>query len=135
MWTSSQFDQYLKKVRKASNGEFDIFETMIVPQLKKGCIASILATRDSVVQNEPLLSHEVFGYDFMVDTSFNVWLIEVNSSPSMEYSSPITERMVKEVLPNLAEVVKEQEVWLTQKKDWDLGVGARIGKFELIYNN
>jgi tubulin monoglycylase TTLL3/8 len=40
----------------------------------------------------------------MVDTSFNVWLIEVNSSPSMEYSSPITEKMVKEVLPNLAEI-------------------------------
>jgi tubulin monoglycylase TTLL3/8 len=40
----------------------------------------------------------------MVDTSSNVWLLEVNSSPSMEYSSPITNRMVKEVLHNLAEM-------------------------------
>jgi tubulin monoglycylase TTLL3/8 len=32
----------------------------------------------------------MFGYDFMVDTSLNVWLIEVNSSPAMDYSSPIT---------------------------------------------
>ena len=29
----------------------------------------------------------MFGYDFMVDDNFNVWLIEVNSSPSMDYST------------------------------------------------
>lgn len=27
---------------------------------------------------------EFFGYDFMVDENLKVWLIEVNSSPSME---------------------------------------------------
>ena len=53
-----------------------------------------MASRESVIQNEPLISHEIFGYDFMVDTSLNVWLIEVNSSPSMEYSSPVTQKMV-----------------------------------------
>ena len=45
----------------------------------------------------------------MVDTSYNVWLIEVNSSPSMEYSSPITQRMVKEGLSNISDIVAEQE--------------------------
>jgi tubulin monoglycylase TTLL3/8 len=55
------------------------------------------------------LSHEVFGYDFMVDTTLNVWLLEVNSSPSMEYSSAITERMVREVLWNLADLSVAQE--------------------------
>ena len=84
-----------------------LFEEKIIPQIKKGVIASLMAARDSVVQNENFVSHEIFGYDFMVDTNMNVWLLEVNSSPSMEYSSPITERMVKEVLPNIAELVLE----------------------------
>ena len=29
----------------------------------------------------------MFGYDFMVDDKNKVWLIEVNSSPAMDYST------------------------------------------------
>jgi D-alanine-D-alanine ligase-like ATP-grasp enzyme len=31
----------------------------------------------------------MFGYDFMVDDKNGVWLIEVNSSPAMDYSTVI----------------------------------------------
>ena len=64
----------------------------------------------------------------MVDTNLNVWLLEVNSSPSMEYSSSITERMVKEVLYNLADIANAQ---LTES---GFKIGDHNGKFELIYN-
>ena len=32
-------------------------------------------------------SFEFLGYDFMVDEDLKVWLIEVNSSPSMDLST------------------------------------------------
>lgn len=41
----------------------------------------------------------------MVDLDLNVWLIEVNMSPSMEYSTPITEKLVKKVLTDIPRVI------------------------------
>lgn len=32
---------------------------------------------------------EIFGYDFIVDEDFKVWLIEVNTNPCIELSSPL----------------------------------------------
>lgn len=108
MWYSRQFEAYLQALGHASGGGkgaplgsqaasaySNPYRDRIEPQLKKGVISSILAARDSITQNERFLSHEMFGYDFMVDTNMNVWLIEVNSSPSMDYSSPVTENLVK----------------------------------------
>ena len=41
----------------------------------------------------------------MVDDNYNVWLIEVNSSPTMEYSTKITKKLVKSVMKDTAKVL------------------------------
>ena len=81
MWPGDTFQKYLAE----QNGGQDIYATKIQPQVKQGIIGSVLAARDMVIHREN--AHEMFGYDFMVDTNLNVWLIEVNSSPSMEHST------------------------------------------------
>jgi tubulin monoglycylase TTLL3/8 len=48
---------------------------------------------------------EMFGFDLMVDDDFNMWLIEVNSSPAMDYSTHVTERLVKLVSEDIVKVV------------------------------
>jgi tubulin monoglycylase TTLL3/8 len=72
----------------------------------------------------------MFGYDFMVDTNFNVWLIEVNSSPSMEYSTHVTTKLVKEVLTQIPHLVYDND----NGKVFDDEVNKKVGKFELIYS-
>jgi tubulin monoglycylase TTLL3/8 len=41
----------------------------------------------------------------MVDTKLNVWLLEVNSSPSMKFSTPITEKLVKQLMPEMTDII------------------------------
>jgi hypothetical protein len=40
---------------------------------------------------------EIFGYDFLIDQDFSVWLIEVNTNPCIEESSSI----LKILLPRM----------------------------------
>jgi len=124
MWTGEQFQRYLLE-NSADNT--DVYVNKVQPQVKRGIVASVLAARDSVVQRDN--AHEMFGYDFMVDTHFNVWLIEVNSSPSMEHSTQVTQRLVNSVLTQVGKMIVECENGTGLKN-----VGDKCGKFELIYS-
>ena len=53
--------------------------------MKKIVIWSLECAQDSVINRKN--STELFGYDFMVDEAGNPWLIEINSSPAMDYST------------------------------------------------
>lgn len=69
-------------------------------------------------------SFEFYGYDFMVDEDLNVWLIEVNSSPSMSCKGqPVLQKLVKGVLTDLAKVVV----------DYPNRKSAETGGFRPIY--
>lgn len=41
----------------------------------------------------------------MIDENLNPWLIEINMSPSMDYSTPVTKKLVKMVLSDTAKVL------------------------------
>jgi len=45
-------------------------------------------------------SFEVYGYDFMIDERFKVYLIEANTNPSLEICSPLLARIIPELLDN-----------------------------------
>lgn len=78
MWSSSQFSDFLLE----KYGE-DVWGKKLFPRIKEIVKMSLLAVGNLGRKN----SFEIFGYDFMVDNELKVWLIEVNSSPSMEYST------------------------------------------------
>ena len=82
----------------------DIFYDHIFEHIKEQVKASTLSVQDIV--NNRKNSFEFFGYDFMVDEELRVWLIEVNSSPSMETKNqPVLQHLVKSSLTDLAKVI------------------------------
>lgn len=117
MWEKSQFADFL--VNRYGKECW----TEIQNRIKKIIICSFEAARHEMKQRTN--SCELFGYDVMIDLNLNVYLIEVNSSPALDYSTKITEKLVKLMLEDLIQVVIDN-------KDTNSQMNS-IGKWTKIY--
>jgi hypothetical protein len=43
---------------------------------------------------------ELFGFDFMIDDIFKIYLIEVNTNPALDQPSPHLARIIPNVIDN-----------------------------------
>lgn len=74
----------------------------MVDTIKALIVRSLLATRKLMDPFRRKSCFELFGYDFIIDEDFNIWLIEVNTNPCIEESSSILKvylpRMIDDML-------------------------------------
>lgn len=47
---------------------------------------------------------EIFGFDFMLDEDFKVYLIEVNTNPCLETTCPILSKIITDMVDNAFKV-------------------------------
>ena len=52
---------------------------------------------------------EIFGFDFMLDCNFEPFLIEVNSNPGLEESSPLIKMLVPRMLDDALRLTIDKE--------------------------
>ena len=65
----------------------------------------------------------------MIDADFNCWLIEVNSSPELGYTTPVTEKLVKLLLEDIVKVVIDYDkANIRKKSNVDTGLWKCIYK-------
>ena len=81
MWSIDEFKSYLGSISQPDSWSQKIYPTM--KQIIKSSLLSISTLGRKA-------SFELFGYDFLLDEHLNPWLLEVNSSPAMDYSTVIT---------------------------------------------
>lgn len=67
--------------------------------MKEQIIKSMVAVRKKIDPFRRKHCLELFGYDFILDADFNVWLIEINTNPCIEESS----ELLKVLLPRMIE--------------------------------
>jgi len=123
MWEEGNIESYIKE---KCNGE-DIWNSKIKPMIRKIIIWSLESVQDSVAHRNK--SCELFGYDLMIDADYNPWLIEINSSPAMDYSTPVTEKLVKLVCEDTIKVIVDYYMApKKKKKEIDTGLFKKIYK-------
>ena len=93
------FQKFLDKEYKNKNINV---KKDIMEKVKNIISISMKSVKDKINKKNRNYCFEIFGYDFMMDTDFNVYLLEVNSNPGLEISSPwikaIVPRMVDDAL-------------------------------------
>eukprot|EP00931_Biecheleriopsis_adriatica_P008723 TRINITY_DN109867_c0_g1_i1.p1 TRINITY_DN109867_c0_g1~~TRINITY_DN109867_c0_g1_i1.p1 ORF type:complete len:727 (+),score=127.89 TRINITY_DN109867_c0_g1_i1:56-2236(+) len=88
----------------------DVWTDRLLPAMKRIVLASISSVQEALAEpGTSSCSFQLLGYDFLVDTDLNVWLLEVNGSPLMQPSCPITERLCGACLQDLVRVVVDGE--------------------------
>lgn len=66
----SEFPQYNLKI-----------EDDFMPRIKDIIIDSFLSVRTKMNPNRRKNMFELFGFDFLLDEDFRIWLIEINTNP------------------------------------------------------
>jgi tubulin monoglycylase TTLL3/8 len=80
MWSQDSFKAYLEATYDSR-----VWSDRILPRMQEAVTWSLAACSE-LIANRPK-SFELLGYDFMLDADLQVWLIEVNTSPAMDYST------------------------------------------------
>uniref|UniRef100_A0A8C6ZTM2 Tubulin tyrosine ligase like 8 n=1 Tax=Nothoprocta perdicaria TaxID=30464 RepID=A0A8C6ZTM2_NOTPE len=117
MWSSTKFQEYLEK-----KGHGTVWQNLICPSMKKAIVYTMKMAQESVEARKN--SFELYGADFILGQDFKPWLIEINTSPTMFPSTPVTEELCTQVQEDTIKVV------LSSKK---MGKNKDTGKFELLW--
>ena len=126
MWSYEQFRDYV-----SWKFHDDLVVKKIQPSMKDIVVWSLKAASDSVKHRKN--SWELYGFDFMVDEDLNVWLIEINSSPSCDCSNVVTKTYVELALPEIFNVVFDYEDW-TRQSSKNRGNKPDTGGWEQIHD-
>ncbi len=93
----NDFQKYLDNYHTQKNV---VFMRDLFPQMERLVTDSFRAVGSRIDPNRVSNCFEIFGYDFMVDENFKVFLIEANTNPCLEICCPLLARLISELLDN-----------------------------------
>ena len=97
--------------------------------MKDIVIDTYLAAKDHLNPNNRKSCFELFGYDFLIDEDFRIWLIEINTNPYLgipnEFIADLLPKMLNEMLMIVLDPVYKPA---SNQRSED-----HVDNFELVY--
>ncbi|XP_029946866.1 tubulin monoglycylase TTLL3 [Salarias fasciatus] len=116
MWSCSQFWSFLQQQGRESE-----WKSVVVPGMQQAVVHALQTAQDLVEPRKA--SFELYGADFMLGRDLRPWLLEINASPTMACSTPVTAKLCPAVQVDTLRVVLDRRADPT----------AHTGGFQLIY--
>lgn len=101
----ADFKQILKSQRQYSHIDW---EKKIYPQTFKFIKMAFNSVVNKLNPNKRERQFELFGIDFMIDAEGALWLIEVNTNPCLELSSPLLEKLIPRMVDDALALTVDQ---------------------------
>lgn len=109
---SAMDDIFLKEYLKETRG-ID-WDTFMQPKIEEIVIEALRASTKNMVQRER--SFEVYGFDILIDSVLNPYLLEVNLSPACEEREEFLAKMLQDMTTGLFSILKEREIELNENR-------------------
>jgi tubulin polyglutamylase TTLL1 len=133
-----KFQAYLDKTLRG-NHQKGVFYERILPQMKELAINAVKASYFLLDKQRREHNFELLGMDFMIDQSLRPWLIEINTNPCLELSSPLLARLIPALVENTLRLCVDP--FFPPPEGWPGGRKFALGedalsdnRFELIFD-
>ena len=122
-YSFQKYNEYFQKYEKGNEVPFYEFQkfideeypeknykikTNLYSQIKEIISISMRSVKEKLSKNCGCYQFEIFGYDFMLDENFNLFLIEVNTNPGLEESSPWIQIIIPRMLDDTLRLTIDQ---------------------------
>ena len=116
------FETFQKELDKRGDGKN--FKKDVLPKIMKIIAISANASKNKINILSRKNCFEIFGYDFILDINFEPFLLEINTNPGLEESSPLIEMLVPRMIDDAFRLTIDQ---VFERKDDD----KNISKFKV----
>jgi D-alanine-D-alanine ligase-like ATP-grasp enzyme len=76
----------------------------MIPKIEEMILMAFQSVRFKINKNERKNCFEIFGFDFILDSLMNVWLIEINTNPCIEESSPLLQMYLPRMIDDAIKI-------------------------------
>ena len=86
----------------------------LLPKVKEIIVHSMKSVSGKINKSERKICFEIFGYDFMFDENYIPYLLEVNTNPGLEISSPLIEMLIPRMIDDAFKLTIDKIFYLNK---------------------